>query len=393
MSGLLAIRAARGALKPDVEILRAIAFDNQSANFTAGLTVTGSGVQGTGTLTGTTIADGDTVTIDGVTYTFEDTLTDSPYFVHVGASDSDSLDNLINAINAVGGGTEGTDYGTGNDPHPTVTAAAGAGDTMVVTEIETNAATIATTASLTAGDWAAATLEGGIVNSGASGVLVEQTDGGTSGELILRDVVGEFTDNERLLDTSTGVALAAGVLYAPALTPDDEVILQADAVDMDRGEAMQMISHLRQKIVSMNWHDGSGLFALRLARGGQRADVEHLGSVSFDGQSTSYTVGHLITGGTSGATGTLVEQTDAGATGELILRDIVGLFENNDALTDEGSGDGNATGGQLCPQLTPDDELILQVDGVDMTKSEALELLSKIESTVFRMEWPYLAAA
>lgn len=132
----------------------------------------------------------------------------------------------------------------------------------------------------------------------------------------------------------------------------------------------------------------SGLFALRATRGGHKGDVEELRALDYDGQTVNFTVGHVITGGTSGATGVLVEQTDAGATGTLILRDVHGSFQNNDALTDEGTGDGDATGADYCPLLTPDDELILQVDAVDMTKAEALEQLSKIKATIIGMDWP-----
>lgn len=119
----------------------------------------------TGTLTGTTIAADDTVTIGDITYTFVAALSvgpEVPYEVLVGASDSDSLDNLIAAINGDAG--EGTLYGTGTVAHLFVTAAAGAGDTMDVTAATpgTAANVLGTTASLTAGDWGAATLEGGV---------------------------------------------------------------------------------------------------------------------------------------------------------------------------------------------------------------------------------------
>jgi len=132
----------------------------------------------------------------------------------------------------------------------------------------------------------------------------------------------------------------------------------------------------------------SGLFALRATRGGLKDEVEELRALDYDGQSTNFTVGQVITGDSSGATGVLVEQTDAGATGTLILRDVKGSFENNDALTDEDTGDGDATGADYCPLLTPDDELILQVDAVDMTKAEALEQLRLIEARIIGMDWP-----
>ena len=117
-------------------------------------------------MTGTTIAADDTVTIGGYTYTFVAALSEDsgdavPFEVLVGVSDSASLDNLIAAINGAAG--EGTTYGTGTTAHAFVTAAAGTGDTMDVTFNTPGAAgNIATTASLTAGDWGAATLEGGV---------------------------------------------------------------------------------------------------------------------------------------------------------------------------------------------------------------------------------------
>lgn len=76
--------------------------------------------------------DGGSITIGSKTYTFQATLTDVDGNIHIGASASDTLDNLIAAINA-SGGTPGTDYAASNTIHPTVSAAAGAGDTVNLT--------------------------------------------------------------------------------------------------------------------------------------------------------------------------------------------------------------------------------------------------------------------
>jgi hypothetical protein len=121
----------------------------------------GGAVAATGTLTGTTIANGNTVAIAGKVYTFR-TAISAAYDVLVGASDSDSLDNLISAINGSAGA--GSTYGTGTVAHPSVVAAAGAGDTMDATARVGGTAgnSIATTATLTAGTWGAATLTGGL---------------------------------------------------------------------------------------------------------------------------------------------------------------------------------------------------------------------------------------
>lgn len=72
--------------------------------------------------------DGDTVTIDSKVYTFQDELTDVNGNVHIGIAATDSLDNLIAAINLDGPGLP--DYADAMTLHPTVSAVAGAGDTM-----------------------------------------------------------------------------------------------------------------------------------------------------------------------------------------------------------------------------------------------------------------------
>jgi hypothetical protein len=74
--------------------------------------------------------DGNSVTIGSTKYTFKETLA-AAYDVLIGASASDTIDNLIAAINKATG--EGSTYGTGTVAHPSVTAAIGAGDTMDIT--------------------------------------------------------------------------------------------------------------------------------------------------------------------------------------------------------------------------------------------------------------------
>lgn len=122
--------------------------------------------QATGTLTlVANVTDGDTVTIGGKVYTFEAALTNVDGHVDIGATASDTLDNLIAAINL--GAGSGTAYAAATTLHPSVRAAAGAGDTMVVTaKVAVGAAgnSIATTETLTnAGNvWGATTLTGGV---------------------------------------------------------------------------------------------------------------------------------------------------------------------------------------------------------------------------------------
>lgn len=120
------------------------------------------GVKATGTLTATAnFANGETVLIDGRTYTFQTVLTDSNGNVLIGANASASLDNLIASINRAAGA--GTTYATSTSENTSVTAAAGAGDTMDVTAISGGSAgnSITTTETCANASWGSATLTGG----------------------------------------------------------------------------------------------------------------------------------------------------------------------------------------------------------------------------------------
>lgn len=121
-----------------------------------------AGAAATGTFTGTTIVNGNTCTIAGVVYTFKTALTASGVAneILIGTGRV-SVDNLIAAINGAAG--EGTLYGRGTNPHPRVTAAAGAGQTATITARVAGADgnSIATTAVLSAGSWGAGTLGSG----------------------------------------------------------------------------------------------------------------------------------------------------------------------------------------------------------------------------------------
>lgn len=115
------------------------------------------------TLTGN-VSNLDQVEIDGKTHTFQTVLTNVDGNVLIGASASDSIDNLIAAI--VLGAGSGTLYAALTTLHPTVSAAAGAGDTMDATakKAGTVANTFSTTDPTDGGavmSWGAATLTGG----------------------------------------------------------------------------------------------------------------------------------------------------------------------------------------------------------------------------------------
>jgi len=56
--------------------------------------------------------------------------------------------------------------------------------------------------------------------------------------------------------------------------------------------------------------------------------------LNFDGQVGTFTVGNTVTGGTSGATGDIVSVTQAAGSGTLHLGNVLGIFENNEVITE-----------------------------------------------------------
>jgi hypothetical protein len=138
----------------------------QLTNVATGVGVTD--VQATGVLTlGSTPSNGDTVTIDTITYTFKTAITLAAYDVLIGGSAAAAATNLIDAITRAG--TPGTNYSAATVLHPTVTAATGGSGVVDVTCVfgGTGGNTIVTTATGTiSADWGAATL------TGATGVAV-----------------------------------------------------------------------------------------------------------------------------------------------------------------------------------------------------------------------------
>jgi len=57
-------------------------------------------------------------------------------------------------------------------------------------------------------------------------------------------------------------------------------------------------------------------------------------AMNFDGQTGNFTIGQVVTGTTSGATGVIVNQVDSGVTGTLYVRVTSGTFIDNEAITD-----------------------------------------------------------
>jgi len=69
--------------------------------------------------------------------------------------------------------------------------------------------------------------------------------------------------------------------------------------------------------------------------------------LAYDAQTGNFTEGLTVTGTTSGATGLIIKDTDAGTTGTLILANVTGTFQDNEAITDTSTGAAVANGADL----------------------------------------------
>jgi hypothetical protein len=80
----------------------------------------------------------------------------------------------------------------------------------------------------------------------------------------------------------------------------------------------------------------------------------HLDTVlPYDGQTGNFTIGDIVTGALSGATGTITGDSDAGTTGVLTLEDVDGHFQNDESLADEHTGAAKANISTHWQGVTP----------------------------------------
>ena len=125
------------------------------------------GTKATGTITSTNteVADGDTITIDGVTYRFKNTMAAINDVKRHGTVADTTLANLQAAIN--GTGTAGVEWYTGTVVHPTVAAGAVTAHTLPLTARDYGTAgnAIATTDTSAQLSLGAPTLTGGLDTS------------------------------------------------------------------------------------------------------------------------------------------------------------------------------------------------------------------------------------
>lgn len=121
---------------------------------------------------------------------------------------------------------------------------------------------------------------------------------------------------------TAGVTTDATVTPAFLYTPGDgEIgIIEANVVAVQRNGVDNAVYNIKQ--------------------GFKRAGA----TLAYQTQTANFTLGDVLTGGTSGATGRITADTDAGATGSLTLKDVTKEFINGEAITSTSGGAAVANG-------------------------------------------------
>lgn len=106
-------------------------------------------------------------------------------------------------------------------------------------------------------------------------------------------------------------------------------------VSLNPGE----VGQIEARVVGTQ-RNGVGYATYHIAR-----PVRRPGSaLAYDAQTVNFTLGAVLTGSTSAATARIIADVDAGTTGTLTLKDIVGIFIDDEPLTDSSGGAATCNG-------------------------------------------------
>lgn len=124
--------------------------------------------------------------------------------------------------------------------------------------------------------------------------------------------------------------------------------------DADAEETAAVTSQTSDYYSSVNYATAGGFF-LYAVNGTDDAQLfdgtnwmpvngEALVALDYDAETGTFTEGLVVTGGTSGATGTLERLFDDGTTGTMWLRGVSGTFQNDETITDTSTGSATSDG-------------------------------------------------
>lgn len=222
-----------------------------------------------------------------------------------------------------------------------------------------------------------------------SNSLFDQGDidlAGTLRDVLFRNC--EFRGNAITLTT------AKNAVKLLACTEDSSVTISGDGTKVIRGFDNQdgatkgvTTGNVATKAYSVVLDHGEMCSGLVMVTGKQRNGTDKAtyvftftaqkapATLAYDAQTSNFTVGDLITGGTSGATARIIADADGGATGTLTLHTVTGTFVDNETITGAISGSATVNGALVAGSVT-----ILDQDMISTSETDATWLAQAVGS-------------
>jgi hypothetical protein len=189
----------------------------------------------------------------------------------------------------------------------------------------------------------------------ATGIVLNVTDAGATGtlEYVATSSV-HFADNNGIVGSYSGAIADVNGAPTALVAGYTDITTTFAGVEFDLGngnglrpydcvvncnnrpliETYEYLKYLASKeyINSINGHPGNQYQAV--------GDVY----LVYDTQTGAFTEGDLLTGSSSGATGIIVADHNTNPSGAMTLRDVRGIFQNGETITDETTGNANVNG-------------------------------------------------
>lgn len=197
-----------------------------------------------------------------------------------------------------------------------------------------------------------------------------------TGAVNLRDTCGDVSFENcdvkgitfTLTTVSNAVRLVNCVEDSAVAINDDGTKLIREFLNLQGSTKGVTTGSAATKALSVKLQPGEMICGRVMATGKQRDGIDTAGYVfsviaqkapdtlAYDAQSVNFSVGKVLTGGTSGATGRIIADSDGGTTGTLTLHTINGVFVDNELITDTNGGSATANGALVAGSVTIRDQ-------------------------------------
>ena len=155
-------------------------------------------------------------------------------------------------------------------------------------------------------------------------ILVSATDSDAAGEVAIIKTTKTITPNGA--SALTVVNQDGHFVRIDEYTWEPFIVVADDLAPLDAGIALQPDADITQTVQATAITNGSGV------------EYQRQMTLDYDAQTANFTVGSVLTGGTAGATGTILADNDAGGSGTLTLERVLGVFDDNETITDAVTG-------------------------------------------------------